>query len=60
MFFAAYMEMESEEEMAEVNGKMLKDFLEGMEIAGLQNKALKRVVLTTGAKYYGGNVQLFH
>lgn len=58
MFFAAYVEKKTEEEMAEVNGKMLKDFLEGMKIAGLQDKALKRVVLTTGVKYYGGDTTI--
>lgn len=53
------MEKESEDEMVEVNGKLLKDFLEGVKIAGLEERALKRVVLTTGLKYYGGKYLVF-
>ena len=47
------MEKPTEEGMADVNGRMLKNFIEGLRVAGLEGY-LKRVVLTTGTKYYGG------
>ncbi|RPA99207.1 NAD(P)-binding protein [Choiromyces venosus 120613-1] len=52
VFFTAYMEKPTEEEMADVDGRMLRNFIEGLREAGLEG-CLKRVVLTTGAKYYG-------
>ncbi|KAH8151661.1 uncharacterized protein LAJ45_04283 [Morchella importuna] len=52
VFFAAYLEQETEEKLSDVNGALLRNFLEGVRGAGLE-KRLKRVVLTTGAKYYG-------
>ncbi|KAI5842516.1 NAD dependent epimerase/dehydratase family protein [Morchella snyderi] len=54
VFFAAYLEKETEEEQSDVNGALLCNFLEGLREAGLE-KRLKRVVLTTGAKYYGAH-----
>lgn len=53
VFFAAYLEQDTEEKLSDVNGALLRNFLEGVRQAELE-KRLKRVVLTTGAKYYGG------
>lgn len=58
VFFAAYLEQETEEKLSDVNGALLRNFLEGVRGAGLE-KRLKRVVLTTGAKYYGGRSSHF-
>ncbi|TKA79315.1 hypothetical protein B0A49_03555 [Cryomyces minteri] len=53
MFFAAYLAKDSEKEAANVNGAMLKNFLEALKVKGADKK-IKRVVLTTaGAKQYG-------
>ncbi|KAF3903030.1 hypothetical protein AA313_de0201396 [Arthrobotrys entomopaga] len=51
-FFAAYLQKNTEEEMSEVNGKMLRNFLDALDITGASKK-LKRVILTTGCKQYG-------
>ncbi|KAI4142537.1 MAG: hypothetical protein L6R39_004898, partial [Caloplaca ligustica] len=52
VFFAAYLQKDSEQENWDVNGAMLRNFLEALEITGAAKK-LKRVLLTTGAKQYG-------
>ena len=52
VFFAAYLQKNSEQENWDVNGAMLKNFLDALEITGASKK-LKRVILTTGAKQYG-------
>lgn len=46
------LQKDSEEENWDVNGAMLKNFLEALNITGASRK-LKRVILTTGAKQYG-------
>jgi len=51
-FFAAYLQKDSEKEMSEVNGAMLRSFLDALDITGASKK-LKRVLLTTGCKQYG-------
>jgi len=43
------MEKPTEGEMANVNGRMLKNFTEGLKVARLEG-CLRRVVLTTGTK----------
>ncbi|MCJ1257339.1 hypothetical protein MMC24_005164 [Lignoscripta atroalba] len=52
LFFAAYLEKGSEQENWDVNGAMLRNFLDALELTGAAKK-LKRVILTTGAKQYG-------
>jgi len=52
VFFAAYLQKESEQENWDVNGDMLENFLKALEINGI-HKNLKRIVLVTGAKQYG-------
>ncbi|KAL8674759.1 MAG: hypothetical protein Q9168_000843 [Polycauliona sp. 1 TL-2023] len=52
IFFAAYLQKDTEQENWDVNGAMLKNFLDALEITGAIQK-LKRVILTTGAKQYG-------
>ncbi|KAI9680842.1 MAG: hypothetical protein M1817_004282 [Caeruleum heppii] len=52
LFFAAYLQKETDQENWDANGDMLKNFLEALEITGADKK-LKRVILTTGAKQYG-------
>lgn len=52
LFFAAYIQKDSEQESWDVNGALLKNFLEALKITGA-NKKLKRVLLVTGAKQYG-------
>ncbi|OBT76710.1 hypothetical protein VF21_03921 [Pseudogymnoascus sp. 05NY08] len=52
LFFAAYIQKESEQESWDVNGALLENFLEALKITGA-NKKLKRVLLVTGAKQYG-------
>ena len=52
LFFAAYVQKDSEQENWDVNGALLRNFLEALEITGAIKK-LKRVILTTGAKQYG-------
>ena len=59
IFFAAYLAQDTEEDATKVNGAMLENFLDALEITGA-SKTLKRVILTTGAKQYGvhlGNVK---
>lgn len=52
VFFAAYLQKESEQENWDVNGIMLKNFLDALGLTGASKK-LKRVILVTGAKQYG-------
>ena len=52
VFFAAYLQKDSDQENWDVNGDMLQNFLVALDIAGISKK-LKRVLLTTGAKQYG-------
>ncbi|KAG8529157.1 uncharacterized protein KY384_005792 [Bacidia gigantensis] len=52
VFFAAYLQKDTDQENWDVNGAMLKNFLEALEITGAA-KQLKRVIITAGAKQYG-------
>lgn len=52
VFFAAYLQKDSEQENWDVNGDMLQNFLKALEITGA-DKNIKRIVLVTGAKQYG-------
>ncbi|KAK3168053.1 hypothetical protein OEA41_004499 [Lepraria neglecta] len=52
LFFAAYLQKDSEQENWDANGAMLKNFLDALDITGASKK-LKRIILTTGAKQYG-------
>ncbi|KAK4463678.1 hypothetical protein QBC42DRAFT_198740 [Cladorrhinum samala] len=52
VFFAAYLQKDSEQENWEVNGSMIENFLAALEITGAV-KDLRRVILVTGAKQYG-------
>lgn len=52
VFFAAYLQRDSEQDNWNINGDMLENFLSALEVTGATKK-LKRVILTTGAKQYG-------
>lgn len=52
IFFTAYLAQDTEEKATQVNGAMLENFLNALEISGA-SKSVKRVILTTGAKQYG-------
>ena len=52
LFFAAYLQKDSDQENWDVNGAMLQNFLDALDVTGA-SKTLKRVILTTGAKQYG-------
>ncbi|KAI9838188.1 MAG: hypothetical protein M1837_002617 [Sclerophora amabilis] len=52
VFFAAYLEKDDSQELCDVNGAMLQNFLDALAITGAERK-LRRVILTTGAKQYG-------
>ncbi|KAF9633306.1 NAD-dependent epimerase/dehydratase [Lasiodiplodia theobromae] len=52
IFFAAYLQKESQEEQTRVNGDMLENFLHALEINGTAS-TVKRIVLVCGAKQYG-------
>lgn len=52
IFFCAYLAKDDEKEAANVNGAMLKNFLEALTLTGAEKK-LKRVILTAGLKQYG-------
>ena len=52
IFWVAYLQKDTEQENWDVNGAMLKNFLEALDQTGA-DKHLKRVILTTGAKQYG-------
>ncbi|EJD55545.1 NAD dependent epimerase/dehydratase family protein [Auricularia subglabra TFB-10046 SS5] len=52
VFFAAYLQQDTEEDSTRVNGDMLDNFLKAL----VQNNAaskVKRIILVTGAKQYG-------
>ncbi|KAE9968450.1 hypothetical protein EG328_007552 [Venturia inaequalis] len=52
LFFAAYLQKDTEQENWDVNGAMLDNFLKALVKTGASKK-LKRIVLITGAKQYG-------
>ncbi|VUC31497.1 unnamed protein product [Clonostachys rosea] len=52
VFFAAYLQKDSEDEATRVNGDMLASFLKALEINGVHTK-IKRIILVCGAKNYG-------
>lgn len=52
VFFAAYLQKDSEQESWDVNGDMLQNFLKALEATGAE-KHIKRIILVTGAKQYG-------
>ncbi|KAM0329260.1 hypothetical protein ACHAQA_004564 [Verticillium albo-atrum] len=52
VFFAAYLQKDTEKESWDVNGDMLQSFLTALEKSGAA-KNIKRIVLVTGAKQYG-------
>ncbi|KAL2015073.1 hypothetical protein VTK56DRAFT_6408 [Thermocarpiscus australiensis] len=52
VFFAAYLQKDTEEENWKVNGDMLDNFLKALETTGA-TKTLKRILLVTGCKQYG-------
>ncbi|ETS75802.1 hypothetical protein PFICI_12746 [Pestalotiopsis fici W106-1] len=52
VFFAAYLQMDSDEENTRVNGDMLAAFCKALEING-NASGVKRFVLVCGAKQYG-------
>ncbi|KAL2312031.1 Epimarase [Schizosaccharomyces pombe] len=58
-YFAAYKEENNEEKLCEVNGNMLRNFVQALELTSIHT--LRRVILTTGLKFYGlhlGEVRL--
>ncbi|KAF1977053.1 NAD(P)-binding protein [Bimuria novae-zelandiae CBS 107.79] len=52
VFFAAYLQKDSEQENWDVNGAMLSNFLEVLTKTGAIER-VKRIILVTGAKQYG-------
>lgn len=52
VFFAAYIQKDSEQQNWDANGAMLKNFLDALKMTNASHK-IKRVILTTGAKQYG-------
>ncbi|KAF2838557.1 NAD(P)-binding protein [Patellaria atrata CBS 101060] len=52
VFFAAYLQKETEQENWDVNGDMLENFLTALQKNGSLKK-VKRVILITGCKQYG-------
>ncbi|KAK2009297.1 NAD dependent epimerase/dehydratase family protein [Colletotrichum eremochloae] len=52
VFFAAYVQKDSEKENWDANGDMLQNFLAALEKTGAADK-VKRILLITGAKQYG-------
>ncbi|KAK4171344.1 hypothetical protein QBC36DRAFT_391177 [Triangularia setosa] len=52
VFFAAYMQKDTEEENWKVNGDMLQNFLQALSLTGA-SKFIKRILLVTGCKHYG-------
>ena len=51
VFFCAYLAKDDESEASEVNGAMLKNFLDALTLTGAE-KTLKRFILTCGLKQY--------
>ncbi|ROT39607.1 hypothetical protein SODALDRAFT_274784 [Sodiomyces alkalinus F11] len=52
VFFAAYLQKDTEQANWDVNGDMLQNFLNALETTGAAS-SLKRIVLVTGCKQYG-------
>jgi nucleoside-diphosphate-sugar epimerase len=52
VFFAAYLQKDTEQENWDVNGAMLSNFLQALTKNGT-TKTLEKIVLITGAKQYG-------
>jgi len=52
VFFAAYLQKDSEQENWDVNGALLSNFLEALVTTGAM-RDVKRILLVTGAKQYG-------
>ncbi|KAM7219343.1 Iridoid synthase [Rhypophila decipiens] len=52
IFFAAYLQKDSEQENWDVNGDMLLNYLKSLELTGAV-KHVKRIILVTGCKQYG-------
>ncbi|PKX96930.1 SDR family oxidoreductase [Aspergillus novofumigatus IBT 16806] len=52
VFFCAYLARDDPVELSRVNGLMLSNFLQALEITGA-TKTLKRFILTCGFKHYG-------
>jgi nucleoside-diphosphate-sugar epimerase len=52
VFFAAYLQKDTEQENWDVNGAMLSNFLSALEKTGAISD-IKRIILVTGAKQYG-------
>ncbi|SCO76943.1 related to wound-inducible protein AWI 31 [Fusarium oxysporum] len=52
VFFAAYLQKDTDDENTRVNGDMLSAFCKALELTGAASK-IKRFVLVTGAKNYG-------
>ena len=52
VFFAAYLQKDSEQENWDVNGAMLENFLEALTKTGAI-EGVKRIILVCGAKQYG-------
>ena len=52
VFFAAYLQKETEQENWDINGAMLSNFLEALTKTGAID-TVKRIILVTGCKQYG-------
>ncbi|KAL0935446.1 nad dependent epimerase dehydratase family protein [Colletotrichum truncatum] len=52
VFFAAYLQKDTDQENWDVNGDMLQNFLSALTKTGAAKK-IKRILLVTGAKQYG-------
>ncbi|KAB5546942.1 hypothetical protein GE09DRAFT_1035258 [Coniochaeta sp. 2T2.1] len=52
VFFAAYLQKDTEQENWDVNGTMIQNFLSALEITGAV-KDVKRIILVCGCKQYG-------
>ncbi|KAJ5362117.1 hypothetical protein N7541_002961 [Penicillium brevicompactum] len=57
IYFCAYLARDDEDEAARVNGALLSNFIQALEITGAV-KQIKRVILTCGFKYYGVHLGL--
>ncbi|PGH28250.1 hypothetical protein AJ80_00141 [Polytolypa hystricis UAMH7299] len=52
VFFAAYLQQDTEQENWDVNGDMLHNFLDALKLTGADRK-VQRILLVTGVKQYG-------
>ncbi|CAG8927382.1 unnamed protein product [Penicillium salamii] len=57
IYFCAYLARDDEDEAARVNGALLSNFIQALEITGAA-KTIKRLILTCGFKYYGVHLGL--